>query len=153
MAIKLFVTDLDGTLLRSGSPVSHGNVAAVQRAVRAGVTVTIATGRMFRAAMPVAQQLGVDVPIITYNGALIKRVSGEVLYQSCLPQETVREVARFCRAQGWYVQLYSNDELYYVEECPQSRIRRAFARCYPSPRAVRRRMRARPSCASISVAR
>lgn len=121
MAIKLFVTDLDGTLLRSGSPVSHGNVAAVQRAVRAGVTVTIATGRMFRAAMPVAQQLGVDVPIITYNGALIKRVSGEVLYQSCLPQETVREVARFCRAQGWYVQLYSNDELYYVEECPQSR--------------------------------
>ena len=94
---------------------------AAAQAVRAGVTVTIATGRMFRAALPVAQQLGVDVPIITYNGALIQRVSGEVLYKSCLPPETVREVVRFCRAKGWYVQLYSNDELYYVEECPQSR--------------------------------
>ncbi len=121
MAVKLLVTDLDGTLLRSGSPVSAGNCAAVQAAVRAGVTVTLATGRMFRAALPVAEALGVDVPIITYNGALIKRVSGEVLYRSCLPEATVAEVVRYCQAQGWYVQLYSNDELYYVENCAEAR--------------------------------
>jgi len=121
MSVKLFVTDLDGTLLRSGSPVSAGNIAAVQAAVRAGVTVTLATGRMFRAALPVAEALGVDVPIITYNGALIKRVSGEVLYRSCLPEATIAAVVEFCRARGWYVQLYSNDELYYVESCDASR--------------------------------
>ena len=65
MTVKLFVTDLDGTLLPSGAAVPAENIAAVQRAVRAGVTVTIATGRMYRAALPVAKALGVDVPIIT----------------------------------------------------------------------------------------
>ena len=72
MNIQLFVTDLDGTLLPTGKDVPQVNIDAVQRAVKAGVTVTIATGRMYRAALPVAQAIGVDVPIITYNGALIK---------------------------------------------------------------------------------
>ena len=79
MAIKLFVTDLDGTLLPTQATVSEGNIRAVQEAVAAGVTVTIATGRMYRAALPVAQALGVNVPIITYNGALIKTVDGKVI--------------------------------------------------------------------------
>ena len=64
MSVKLFVTDLDGTLLPSGKDVPCENIEAVQQAVRAGVIVTIATGRMYRAALPVAEALGVDVPII-----------------------------------------------------------------------------------------
>ena len=64
MSVKLFVTDLDGTLLPSGKDVPRENIEAVQKAVRAGVIVTIATGRMYRAALPVAEALGVDVPII-----------------------------------------------------------------------------------------
>ena len=69
MNIKMLVTDIDGTLLPAGMEVPRRNVEAVQRAARAGVTVTVATGRMYRAALPVARALGVDVPIITYNGA------------------------------------------------------------------------------------
>ena len=60
MNIQLFVTDLDGTLLPTGRDVPAKNIEAVKRAVAAGVTVTIATGRMYRAALPVAQALGVD---------------------------------------------------------------------------------------------
>ena len=52
MSVKLFVTDLDGTLLPSGKDVPRENIEAVQKAVRAGVIVTIATGRMYRAALP-----------------------------------------------------------------------------------------------------
>ena len=36
MSIKLFVTDLDGTLLPSGQRVSAENIAAAQAAVKAG---------------------------------------------------------------------------------------------------------------------
>ncbi|MFC2729041.1 MAG: HAD family hydrolase, partial [Centipeda sp. (in: firmicutes)] len=46
MAVKLFVSDLDGTMLPDGNVVSAENIAAVRRAAEAGVTVTIATGRM-----------------------------------------------------------------------------------------------------------
>lgn len=115
MAIKLFVTDLDGTLLESGQTVSAENIAAVQAAVKAGVTVTIATGRMYRAALPVAKALKVDVPIITYNGALIKTTGGEVLYSNYLQSDLVCAVVDFCRDRGWYLQTYSQDELYFAE--------------------------------------
>ena len=115
MDIKLFVTDLDGTLLPSGAEVPRRNIEAAQRAVRAGVTVTIATGRMYRAALPVAQAIGVDVPIITYNGALIKSVSGEIYDENYVPEDVVRDLVDFAHAHGWYVQTYSDDELYFAE--------------------------------------
>ena len=112
MSVKLFVTDLDGTLLPSGKDVPCENIEAVQQAVRAGVIVTIATGRMYRAALPVAEALGVDVPIITYNGALIKSTQGKVYHTSYLKPEVIRQVVDFCQEQGWYLQSYSRDELW-----------------------------------------
>ena len=115
MNIQLFVTDLDGTLLPTGRDVPAKNIEAVKRAVAAGVTVTIATGRMYRAALPVAQALGVDVPIITYNGALIKSVSGEVYDENYVPADAVRDVVDFCHERNWHVQTYSDDELYFAE--------------------------------------
>ena len=113
--VKLFVTDLDGTLLPSGAKITPENVAAAQKMIERGITVTIATGRMYKAALPVAKALGVDVPIITYNGALIKSTAGEVLYSSYISVDLTAEVLAFCRERDWYVQLYSDDELYYAE--------------------------------------
>ena len=63
--IKLLVTDLDGTLLPKGQAVARENIEAVQKAAAAGVTVSIATGRMFSTALPIARALGVDVPVVT----------------------------------------------------------------------------------------
>lgn len=115
MSIKLFVTDLDGTLLPTGNIVSPKNIKAVQDMVKAGITVTIATGRMYRSALPIAESLGVDVPIITYNGSLIKSVSGEIFYTAYLVPEIVKELINFCKDRGWYLQNYCDDKLYYTE--------------------------------------
>ena len=116
MAVKLFVTDMDGTLLVTGKDVSSENVKAVQKAVAAGITVTIATGRMYAAALPTARQLKVDVPIITYNGALIKSVEGEILYSSYIAPRLAVEIINFCKDKGWLLQGYSDDELYIPEK-------------------------------------
>ena len=69
MPVKMFVSDLDGTMLPHGAEVSPENIEAVRRAVSAGIIVTIATGRMYLATYPVAKSLGVDVPILSYNGS------------------------------------------------------------------------------------
>ncbi|SHK83553.1 hypothetical protein SAMN05216582_1202 [Selenomonas ruminantium] len=115
MAIKLLATDLDGTLLRSGKPVSAGNIAAAQAAAREGTVVTIATGRMYQAALPVAKALGLDVPIITYNGALIKSTSGKIYYEHYLDEDICRRITDFCAERKWYLQSYSGDNLYYSD--------------------------------------
>ena len=121
MAVKLFVSDLDGTMLPSGDIVSSENIAAVQCAVRAGVAVTIATGRMFEAALPVAEALGVDVPIIAYNGALIKSPSGRIYEEHAIDPMLARDIITFAQARGWYIQSYSGGVLRYAVACEESR--------------------------------
>lgn len=115
MAIKMFVTDLDGTLLTKEHKISEENKKAIQEAVAEGVVVTIATGRMYVSALPFAKELGVDVPIITYNGAWIKSVSGEELFTSYLAEDAVKDVLDYCLAKNWQIQVYSDDQLYFTE--------------------------------------
>ena len=113
--IKMFVTDIDGTLLPTGGAVSAGNVAAVQAMIAAGVKVVVATGRMYAAALPIAAQLGVPVPIIAYNGALIKSSSGEELHAQYMNEADVLALIDFFAAHGWHLQSYSGDVLYVPE--------------------------------------
>ena len=113
--IKMFVTDIDGTLLPAGKEVSVANVAAVHEMIRAGVTVILATGRMHSAAIPIANQLGVSVPIISYNGALIKSSSGEILHTHYMDSKFVLKLIDFFQERGWHIQSYSGDVLYVPE--------------------------------------
>ena len=121
MAVKLFVSDLDGTMLPDGNVVSAENIGAVRRATEAGVVVTIATGRMFEAALPVAQALGVDVPIISYNGGLIKSPSGRVYEEHTIDAVLAHDIIAFCQARDWYIQTYSGGVLRYAAACDESR--------------------------------
>lgn len=113
--IKLFVTDIDGTLLPTGAAVSPANVQAVQEMVAAGVKVAIATGRMYSAALTVAAQLKVPVPIIAYNGALIKSSAGEVLHTHFMDEADVLRLINFFAERGHHIQSYVDDILYVPE--------------------------------------
>ncbi len=91
--IKLLALDLDGTLLNSRGEISLKNIEAIQKAEEKGVLVTIATGRRFRDALPVAIQLKLNAPVICHNGALIKYADTlETVAVSIVPQKTVREI-------------------------------------------------------------
>jgi HAD superfamily hydrolase (TIGR01484 family) len=93
--IKLLALDLDGTLLNSRGEISNKNLEAIQRAEVQGVLVTIATGRRFRDALPVARQINLNAPLICHNGALLKYADTlENVAVSLLEKETVREILR-----------------------------------------------------------
>ncbi len=93
--IKLLALDLDGTLLNSRGEISEQNIEAIQRAESAGVLVTIATGRRFRDALPIAFQLQLNAPIVCHNGALLKYAESlETVAVSTIPHETVFEILR-----------------------------------------------------------
>ena len=116
MSIKLFVSDIDGTLVMPGQYPSEKNVEAIQKMIDAGIIFTIATGRMYRAALNIAKKCGVNVPIITYNGALIKTVDGEVIYKNCLEPEMVLELVKFFEEKNIHLQTYSEDILRYPKK-------------------------------------
>jgi Cof subfamily protein (haloacid dehalogenase superfamily) len=93
--IKLLALDLDGTLLNSRGEIPDKNLEAIQQAEKMGVLVTIATGRRFRDALPVARLINLNAPLICHNGALIKYADTlENVAVSLLEKETIREILR-----------------------------------------------------------
>lgn len=99
--IKLLALDLDGTLLNSHGEITAQNIEAIRRAEDAGVLVTIATGRRFRDALPVAYQLKLNAPVICHNGALLKYAETlETVAVSILAKDTVREILRVGKDYG-----------------------------------------------------
>lgn len=113
MTIKLVALDMDDTLLNDDRQISPRNRKAICQAVEQGVLVTIATGRMYCSARPYAEMLGIDIPLVVYNGGLVKSTqSGEVLFHQPVPLELANEVLAFFRERNWYVQTYIDDVLY-----------------------------------------
>lgn len=99
--IKLLALDLDGTTLNSSGQVPKANREAIRAAEEAGVLVTIATGRRFRDAQPVGIDLGLNAPLITHNGGLLKFAESETtVHCSLLSTETSLEVVRVGKAFG-----------------------------------------------------
>ncbi len=111
--IRLVAIDLDNTLLRSDLSISTANRDALERVRDDGVVVAIATGRMFQAARQIVSDLGPDMPIAAYNGALIRmRDSLETLCSMPIDAEEGGRVVRFLWSFGVAFQAYFDDELY-----------------------------------------
>ena len=116
MSIKLFVSDIDGTLLLPGKNPSAKNIEAIKKMQDEGIMVTIATGRMYPAALPIAKVSGITAPVISYNGALIKRSDGEIIHSDYIPQEVLIELIEFFAERNHHLQTYSEDILRYPKK-------------------------------------
>lgn len=114
---KLVALDLDDTLLNDELDITEGTREALFAAMERGVVITIATGRMYASAKQVAERLGLEVPLITYQGALVKHAKdGTVLYEKNVPSDVVRYVFEYAAEHGLHLQSYHNDKLLAKEE-------------------------------------
>ncbi|HYB41888.1 MAG TPA: Cof-type HAD-IIB family hydrolase [Candidatus Methylomirabilis sp.] len=87
MSADLLVCDLDGTLLDASLTLDPALVRAFRRAADRGLLITIATGRMPAAVERYRDELGISVPMIFYNGALVRdHVAGHDLLTHTLPR-------------------------------------------------------------------
>ena len=95
MAYKLVALDLDGTMLDDDKILNRNTVEMIREVSERGVRFTIATGRMSRGALRYADELGVDIPVITYNGAIMRSIySDEVYREFKVPAEPAKEALR-----------------------------------------------------------
>jgi hypothetical protein len=78
--IRLIAVDIDGTLLNSQFRVSEMDLQALRRANKQGIEVILVTGRRHAFALPIAQQLGFDLWLISSNGAVTRSLQGEAFH-------------------------------------------------------------------------
>ncbi|GAC1414106.1 MAG: Cof-type HAD-IIB family hydrolase [Candidatus Velthaea sp.] len=113
VAVRFVALDLDGTVVGADLIVHERVRAAVRSARERGVHVTIVTGRMFAAAKPFADALGISGPIVCYQGAGIFDVAtGALLQQTNVAQTVTRDVLAKAQADRFHAQCYSDDRLY-----------------------------------------
>ena len=89
-SIRLLALDIDGTLLNSQFTISKEDLSALRRAREAGIEIVLVTGRRHDFALPIAQQLGFDLWLISSNGAITRSLAGQTFYRDLLPSETCR---------------------------------------------------------------
>jgi Cof subfamily protein (haloacid dehalogenase superfamily) len=91
-SIRLLATDIDGTLLNPQFQISKRDMSALRRAQAAGIEIVLVTGRRHTFALPIANQLGFDLWLISSNGAVTRSLSGETFHRDLMPRETCRKL-------------------------------------------------------------
>lgn len=110
---KLVAFDVDGTLVGRELVISPKVKSAIARMLEAGTAGCLVTGRMYRATVPFARDLGLEAPVICYQGAaIVDPGTDEVLAHTALANEIVRELIATAERDGVHLQLYRNDEYY-----------------------------------------
>lgn len=119
---KLVAVDLDDTLLDEQLRLTERVKEAVAAVRAAGVLFTFSTGRMFCSAVPYAKELGLDLPLITYQGALVKNaLSGEVFRHRPLSLPFAREIVARVHELGYHLNTYLDDALYMEKDTEEGR--------------------------------
>jgi len=71
MTKTLYVSDLDGTLLRSDETISDYTNLVIQELVEKGMIFSYATARSFQTSQKVTKGLKAKIPLIVYNGTMV----------------------------------------------------------------------------------
>ena len=87
----LYVSDLDGTLLRSNQKTSHFTNQTIHDLVEEGMMFSYATARSYIAAKPVTEGLDARIPLIVYNGAMVvDNADGKIMFCHYLQEDAHR---------------------------------------------------------------
>lgn len=99
--LKLLAIDLDGTLLDSHGTVPPANAHALRRAQAAGVTVVLCTGRALVECQHVAEEIGLDGPMVVSGGALVACPrTGATLERFTLDHALAAEITAYLHSHG-----------------------------------------------------
>ena len=91
-SLRLIAVDIDGTLLNPEFHISETDLATLRRVHAQGIEIILVTGRRHTFALPIAQQLGFDLWLISSNGAITRSLGGETFHRDLLPEPTCREL-------------------------------------------------------------
>lgn len=123
--IRLLVLDLDGTTVGISNQIQPPVQQAIAAAQAKGVQVAIATGRMFCSAVRFHRDIQSHLPVLAYQGALIKDPITEKIYRHLtVPRSSAAQLLDYFEQPNLRdrlsVHFYVNDWLYVRQLTPES---------------------------------
>ncbi|MBB6215351.1 hypothetical protein HNQ80_001440 [Anaerosolibacter carboniphilus] len=110
--MKLIAVDMDGTLLNHWKEISEENIQAIKKAQSMGIEVVIATGRAYFDAKKICEKAGLNLHIISDNGALIHTKDGEQISSITMEKKDVQRIITELEEQNFYYEIFAERGIY-----------------------------------------
>lgn len=111
----MIAIDIDGTLLDDDLNISDKTSKKIRELKGKGIEVVLATGRTYKSANNIMNQLGIKTPTITENGSRVTIPSKGDVYKKSIPIKDALEVIKFAEKENHYIKIYTDSELYVKE--------------------------------------
>lgn len=98
MSKKLIAIDLDGTTLNNDSIITNKTIQVLNQVQNLGHPVVIVTGRPYRNTKVIYHSLGIQNPLVNFNGALCHNpfnVTNNIGYHLAMNSEIVSDLVEF----------------------------------------------------------
>jgi Cof subfamily protein (haloacid dehalogenase superfamily) len=111
--IKLIACDMDGTLLDSNKKIPAANIKAVEKLKEAGIYFVIATGRHDSMIKSYLDDLHIEMPVISCNGALVREPFHDKMFSSTpITKNQMLTIADICREHGADYHIYAHETIF-----------------------------------------
>lgn len=96
---RLLVVDVDGTLVNREGEISAEDREALDTARKAGIHISLCTGRSVKSCLAYINQLSLDSYHVFFDGALVSRADlNEPVYMQTINRATVKQMVEYARA-------------------------------------------------------
>jgi len=110
--IRLFLADVDGTLVTQDKVLTDRAVAAVAKLRQAGILFAITSGRPPRGMTMLVEPLQLTMPIAAFNGGVFVHPDMSVIKQQVIPDEVTPTVIEVLGTHGLDVWVYRGADWY-----------------------------------------
>lgn len=116
---KVVVSDLDGTLLNNHHQISSHTRRTLHALTDRGIRFIVATGRHHVDVQSIRDALGLDIYLITANGAVVHDPQDRCIYNQTIPPALAQELVEIERLPDIALHVYRGDEWLVEAESPE----------------------------------
>jgi len=112
--IKLFVSDLDGTMLHEGQ-LFETDISALKELINLGIYLCFASGRVDNEIVTIMEELGGNFHRISMNGTYIYSKEGDELLKASFQPSSLTTIYEAISPEK-FLRYAADDKAYYIEE-------------------------------------
>lgn len=115
---KVVVSDLDGTLLNKQHQISPRTQATLHKLEQQGIKFIVATGRHHIDVRTFRDALGMDIDLITSNGAVVHDKQDSLVFNQPLSDQIAAQLIALERDPSIHLNVYQGDDWVVEQELP-----------------------------------
>ncbi len=117
---KVVISDLDGTLLNTQHQVSPRTRKTLRKMVELGTKFVVATGRHHIDVKAIRDALGLEIYLVTSNGAVVTDKQDQIIYNRTIPEDIAQLISELPLPDPEIaVNVYTPDAWYSNKEMPE----------------------------------